>query len=71
MLIRIVENPRLYPHVGILPSDSYTLEKLCALSDDRFQEMVESGEIHPGMKRKDAVRKAGSKKSIVGVYAPP
>ena len=35
-LVRIAESERLYPHVGTLPSDSYTLEKLCALSDDRF-----------------------------------
>ncbi len=47
------------------------MNKLIALSDDRFQEMLDSGAINPGMKRKDAVRKAGSKKSIVGVSAPP
>ncbi len=47
------------------------MNKLIALSDDRFQEMLENGSINPGMKRKDAVRKAGSKKSIVGVSAPP
>jgi len=57
--------------VGVLPSDSYTLDKLRTLSEGRFLELLESGAINPGMKRKDAVRKAGSKKSIVGVSAPP
>ena len=47
------------------------MNKLIALSDDRFQEMLENGSINPGMKRKDAVRKAGSKKSIREVSMPP
>ena len=72
-LIRIAESERLTPHVGLLPSDSYTLEKLCALSESRFLEMIESGAIHPGMKRGDASnetrkeRKAADEKRILSV----
>jgi hypothetical protein len=35
-LIDIAESERLVPHVGQLPSDSYTLHKLTQLSDERW-----------------------------------
>lgn len=35
-LIAIAEDDRLFPHVGTLPSDSYTLHKLTQLSNERF-----------------------------------
>jgi hypothetical protein len=54
MLIRIAESERLLRHVGALPPDAVSMNKLIALSDDRFQEMLENGAISPGMKRKDA-----------------
>ena len=41
-------------HVPVLPSDTYTLEKLTQLSDQRFGELLEDGRIHPGMKRNAA-----------------
>ncbi len=53
-LIRIAECARLLPHVAVLPSDSYTLDKLRALSESRFLELLEDGRIHPGMKRNEA-----------------
>ena len=53
-LIAIAECPRLFPHVGTLPSDSFTLHKLTQLSDDRFTKLLEDGRIHPGMKRNEA-----------------
>ena len=53
-LIAIAEDARLFPHVGTLPSDSYTLHKLTQLSDGRLTELLEDGRIHPGMKRNEA-----------------
>lgn len=53
-LIAISESARLFPHVGTLPSDSYTLYQLTRLSDDRFTALLEDGRIHPGMKRNEA-----------------
>jgi N6-adenosine-specific RNA methylase IME4 len=53
-LIAIAEDQRLVPHVGQLPSDSYTLHKLTRLSDDHFSALLEDGRIHPGMKRNEA-----------------
>jgi N6-adenosine-specific RNA methylase IME4 len=53
-LIAIADSDRLGPHVGLLPSDSFTLYELTRLSDDRFDELLGSGAIHPGMKRNDA-----------------
>ena len=54
MLIRVAESDRLGRHVALLPSDTYTLDKLRALSDGRFNELIEDGRIHPGMKRNEA-----------------
>ena len=52
--MRIAENKnRLLPHVGVLPLDGLTVDKLCALPDDRFQEFLEDGTIHPSMGRND------------------
>jgi N6-adenosine-specific RNA methylase IME4 len=45
---------RLGPHVGLLPSDIYTLFELSRLSNERFAELLDAGAIHPGMKRNDA-----------------
>ncbi len=76
-LIRIAECVRLLPHVGALPSDSYTLDKLRALSDSRFQELLEDGRIHPGMKRNEASaetrkeRKAEDEARILGTEPAP
>jgi N6-adenosine-specific RNA methylase IME4 len=53
-LIAIAEDKRIVPHVGRLPSDSYTLHKLTQLSDDRFAALLEDGRINPGMKRNEA-----------------
>jgi N6-adenosine-specific RNA methylase IME4 len=53
-LIAIAEDTRLVPHVGQLPSDTYTLYQLTRLSDERFAEMLDAGMIHPAMKRNDA-----------------
>jgi N6-adenosine-specific RNA methylase IME4 len=53
-LIRIAESQKLLPHVAMLPSDIYTLDQLDRLSDERFDHLLETGAIHPGMKRNDA-----------------
>jgi|TARA_Y100000296_G_C5156354_1_gene249289 N6-adenosine-specific RNA methylase IME4 len=53
-LIAIAESNRLNAHVRTLPSDSYTLYQLTRLSDDRFDQLLEDGRIHPGMKRSEA-----------------
>ena len=34
-----------------MPVDSLTVDKVCALADDRFQELLDDGTIHPKMKR--------------------
>ncbi len=39
------------PHVGALPSDIETLDRLSALSDERAEELVADDTIHPGMDR--------------------
>ena len=53
-LIKIAEDKRLLTHVLVLPSDTYTLYQLTRLSADRFDELLASGAIHPGMKRTEA-----------------
>ena len=53
-LIDIAECGRLVPHVGQLPSDTYTLYQLTRLTVPRFNALVKSGVIHPGMKRNEA-----------------
>lgn len=53
MLVRVAGDRWIPRHVGVLPSDSYTLGKLCSLSDERRDEMLFEGLIHPGMKRND------------------
>jgi len=53
-LVGIAESARLFPHVGILPSDTNTLHHLTRLSGERFNELIEDGRIHPGMKRNEA-----------------
>jgi hypothetical protein len=70
-LVTIAEDQRLGPHVGLLPSDSYTLHKLTRLSDERFQALIEDGRIHPGMKRNEASAetRAESKAIAMAVYA--
>src|SRR5882672_5982714 len=55
-LIAIAEDERLFPHVGTLPSDTYTLYQLTRLSEDRFDKLIETKAIHPGMKRNDIGR---------------
>jgi N6-adenosine-specific RNA methylase IME4 len=55
-LVAIAENAelRLRPHVGVLPSDTYTLYQLIRLSDRRFDELLAAGVINPAMKRNEA-----------------
>jgi N6-adenosine-specific RNA methylase IME4 len=53
-LIAIAANDRLCPHVGMLPPDSFTLHQLTKLAPERFETMLQTGAIHPGMKRTDA-----------------
>ena len=53
MLIRIAKCPRLPRHVGALPADGKTLSKLVSLTDERFQDLLDDGTIHPNMGRKD------------------
>ncbi len=50
-LIAISEDPRLLPHVGALPSDSYTLHELTRLSDHQFKELIAENFINPSMTR--------------------
>ncbi len=53
-LIRIAENKnRLMPHAALLPTDSTTVDKIGTLPDDRFQEFLADGTIHPKIKRND------------------
>jgi hypothetical protein len=71
-LVGIAENAeaRLRPHVGVLPSDTYTLYDLARLSDEHFDELVAAGVIHPAMKRTDIAaeetrqRRAASRAAI-------
>ena len=41
------------PHAAILPTDSTVVDKLGTTPDDRFQELLADGTIHPKMKRSD------------------
>ncbi len=52
-LVRIAECQRLFRHAGILPDDSTTLSKLVSLTDERYQELLDNGTIHPNMGRND------------------
>jgi hypothetical protein len=76
-LIAIATDDRLFPHVGTLPSDSYMLHKLTQLSDERFGELIESGRIHPGMKRNEASaetrqeRRAHDERRILSLHREP
>ncbi len=77
MLIRVAESDKLRRHVAVLPSDTYTLDKLRALSDGRFNELLEDGRIHPGMKRNEASaetrkeRKAADEARILSIEPAP
>lgn len=53
-LIAIAHDSHLLTHVSVMPSDSYTLNELTRLSDERFTELLGSGAVHPGMKRNEA-----------------
>ncbi len=53
MLVRVREDERLRQHAAVLPSDATTLDKLRGLTDDRFQELLNNGTIHPNMGRND------------------
>src|SRR5439155_20404349 len=53
-LIAIASDPRLGPHVDLLPSDSLTLHQLTRLTDERFEKLLSQGRIHPGMRRQEA-----------------
>ena len=52
-LIRIAKDKRLAPHGGLLPADNQILNKICSLTDEKFHELLEAGDIYPGMKRND------------------
>ena len=69
-LIRIAGCERLVPHAGSLPDDSTTLSKLVALTDERFQEMIDDGTIHPNMGRTDMDPPQISKKTLAP-FVPP
>ncbi len=51
MLTAIGADSRLTKHASFLPSDAYTLYQLTRLSDQRFDELIDKGEIHPTMRR--------------------
>jgi N6-adenosine-specific RNA methylase IME4 len=76
-LIAIAGDERFVPHVGRLPSDSYTLHKLTQLSPERFDELIEAGRIHPGMKRNEASaetrreRRSGDEERILSIEPRP
>ena len=53
-LRQIGTDMRLVSHEKRLPTDHYTLYHLTHLSDDRFDELLESGVINPSMKRNEA-----------------
>ncbi len=53
-LMAVARDSRMVPHVGLLPSDSFTLYELTRLSKNRFAALLEDGRIHPGMKRNEA-----------------
>ncbi len=63
-LVRIAECQRLFRHAGILPGDSTTLSKLVSLTDERYQELLDNGTIHPNMGRKDIVRARAAPDSL-------
>ena len=69
-LIRIAECERLVRHVGPLPDDTVILSKLVSLSDERFQEMIDDGTIHPNMGRADMDASKVSKK-VLTPFVPP
>ncbi|MEE8559446.1 MAG: MT-A70 family methyltransferase [Alphaproteobacteria bacterium] len=52
-LVRIGNCDWLRPHVGALPSDIETLDRLTGLSAERRDELLEADAIHPGMARGD------------------
>ncbi len=54
MLIGIGADPRLRKHASFLPSDAYTIYQLSRLSDNRFNDLLALGHIHPTMRRADA-----------------
>jgi hypothetical protein len=76
-LIAIAEDPRIVLHVGRLPSDSTTLYHLTRHSDERFGDLIESGRIHPGMKRNEASaetrqeRRAHDERRILSLHREP
>ena len=53
--------------MGALPDDSTTLSKLVSLSDERFQELLDDGTIHPNMGRNDMSQPRMSKKVWVPI----
>jgi hypothetical protein len=55
-LMAIADDKRLCAHVHILPPYYSTLYELTKLEADGFAEAVKAGVIHPGMKRKDALK---------------
>lgn len=54
-LVRIAEAEHLYPHVGILPSDTLTLFEIARLPAERFHELVTNGKLRPDMRRHEIV----------------
>jgi N6-adenosine-specific RNA methylase IME4 len=52
-LIAIAGDERVLSHCAVLPPSWETLYALTRLSDERFQELLGTGVIHPGMQRKD------------------
>ena len=52
-LVRIGVSDRLRTHVCALPSDIEALDKITALSDERFAAELAADRIHPGMSRGD------------------
>lgn len=52
-LIGIAESEWLFPHVGILPSDTYTLYQLTRLSGPVFDDKLAEGAICPELQRAD------------------
>jgi N6-adenosine-specific RNA methylase IME4 len=57
MLMKIGADPRLADakHASLLPTHWYTLYELTKLSDQAFAVKLSTGEIHPGMERRDVV----------------
>ncbi len=60
MLTAIGADLRLTKHASFLPSDAYTLYQLTRLSDNRFNDLIALGHIHPTMRRGERLlREAG------------